>query len=103
MPPPPPPPSGSWQLTSPMRSSVWKLHFRGGELQWAWLVLSASFPRRLVQSLAGQPLPSHVPLVKIGGQAGVVAGVPLQGCRRRFRGVLAAGRAHRRGGGGLIA
>lgn len=32
-----------------------------------------------------------------------MAGVPLQGCRRRFRGVLAAGRAHRRGGGGLIA
>lgn len=57
----------------------------------------------MVQSLAGQPLPSHIPLVKIGGQAGVVAGVPLQGCRRRFRGVLAAGRAHRRGSGGLIA
>lgn len=98
-----PPPS--WQLTrcSPMRSSVWKLHFRRSKLQLAWLVLFFSlFPTHLVQSLAGQQLPSHIPLIKIGGQSRVVAGVTLKGGRRRFSGVLTAGGAHGRGGGGLV-
>lgn len=61
-----------------------------------------SFPVHLVQSVAGQQLPSHIPLIKIGGQSRVVAGVTLKGGRRRFSGVLTAGGAHCRGGGGLV-
>lgn len=69
----------------------------------AWFVLFlSSFPVHLVQSVAGQQLPSHIPLIKIGGQSRVMAGVTLQGGRRRFCGVLTAGGAHRRGGGGLV-
>lgn len=84
-----------------MRSSVWKL--RESELQLAWFVLFfSSFPMHLVQSVAGQQLPSHIPLIKIGGQSRVVAGVTLEGGRRRFSGVLSASGAHRRGGGGLV-
>lgn len=56
----------------------------------------------LVQSVAGLQLPSHIPLIKIGGQSRVVAGVTLEGGRRRFSGVLSASGAHRRGGGGLV-
>lgn len=86
-----------------MRSSVWKLHFRRSKLQLAWFVLFFSlFPTHLVQSLDGQQLPSHIPLIKIGGQSRVVAGVTLKGGRWRFSGVLTAGGAHGRGGGGLV-
>lgn len=56
----------------------------------------------LVQSVAGQQLPSHIPFIKIGGQSRVVAGVTLKGGWRCFSGVLTAGGAHRRGGGGLV-
>lgn len=87
-----------------MRSSVWKLHFRGSGLQLVWFVrfFFSSFPIHLVQSVAGQQLPSHIPLIKIGGQSRVVAGVTLKGGRRCFSGVLTAGGAHRGGRGGLI-